>query len=197
MTTPQGLLSYESIPTRTQLLQMPWTCDGHSSLHPAAFAMDLLDIVVPHFSATSTRSLPCPGVETVSRTQMISVWSPTWKRQASLHGEVLHGEVLHDSWTPPCPWESLAARLVAKLVAKVGARVVAKLVAKLVGRLVAWLVAISWARKDVVARGFCLQRPVDLGAHPQTSAILDAVPPNVPQTARMHSAAAARAAVMP
>lgn len=49
---------------------------------------------------TSTRSLPCPGVETVSRTQMISVWSPTWKRQASLHGEVLHGEVLHDSWTP-------------------------------------------------------------------------------------------------
>jgi len=154
--------------------------------------MDLLDIVVPHFSATSTRSLPCPGVETASRTQMISAWSPTWKRQASLHGEVLHGEVLHDSWTPPCPWESLAARHVAKLVAKVGARVAAKLV----GRLVAWLVAVSWARKDVVARGFCL-RPVDLGAHPQTSAILDAVPPNVPQTARMRSAAAARAAVMP
>lgn len=66
--------------------------------------------------------------------------------------------MLYINFPPPCPWESLAARLVAKLV----------------GRRVAWLVAISWARKDVVARGFCLQRPVDLGAHPQTSAILDA-----------------------
>ena len=36
-----------------QFAKLPWTCDGHSSLHPAAFAMDLLDIVVPHFSATS------------------------------------------------------------------------------------------------------------------------------------------------
>ena len=57
-----------------------------------------------------------------------------------------------------------------RLVAKLAVRLVAKLAA----RLVALLVAISGTRKDAVAGGFCLQRPVDLGAHPQTSAILDA-----------------------
>ena len=66
----------------------------------------------------------------------------------------------------PPPWERLAVRLVAKLAVR--------LVAKLAARLVALLVAISGTRKDAVAGGFCLQRPVDLGAHPQTSAILDA-----------------------
>lgn len=75
-----------------------------------------------------------------------------------LYIHIIYIYMLYINFPPPCPWESLAARLVAKLV----------------GRRVAWLVAISWARKDVVARGFCLQRPVDLGAHPQTSAILDA-----------------------